>query len=105
MRKILLVLLLGLFVFNACTVMHVNKFTENVYEPTKPEDIVIMTKRPSRSVKYTELAEIDFHLNMYGTSYKALKKKAAKLGADALIIVNPTRFSDNKRRAVAIKYQ
>ncbi|GMO68573.1 MAG: hypothetical protein Nk1A_7380 [Endomicrobiia bacterium] len=121
MKKMaLLGMSLLLFYFSGCaTLVNVNKFTNTVYTPvTNPENIEIFHRDygVAPDVPYTVIAEliVDY---VDSKSATELRKEAAKLGADAIIIVGPAAVGTEKIttrnvikkesgwKAIAIKYK
>ncbi|MDR1695520.1 MAG: hypothetical protein LBR69_02655 [Endomicrobium sp.] len=109
MKKLLFVLITPVFILNAC--VPVNMQTSAVYPPTDPEFIEVFETPSLNAMKtlgtfaqslpqkrYSKIADIPLR----GTvSIDTVKKKAAKLGADAVIIINDSLTG---LKAAAIKY-
>jgi hypothetical protein len=90
-----------------CTSVYLHDTTAAHYAKTKPEDVEVLADKPERP--YEELGTMSasyFHLSQ-GSRDKKLRRQAASLGANALIItsddwgVSPYRIAD----AVAIRYK
>jgi hypothetical protein len=85
MKKMPLLMLLACFCFSGCASIYAHRYTSKVFPPRNENGIHVYSisfpKRP-----YIEIAEI------LSDSYSIgdLKDKAAKLGADGIIIVTPS---------------
>lgn len=77
---------------------NIHKYTNKIYNSTSPKDIEIHTTYPIRP--YIKIAEII----LYSTNTYKLEIKAAKLGADAVIINTAHKKESKILKATAIKY-
>lgn len=91
MKEVILVLTSLLFLcfcISGCTTVSINRFTETEYSSVEDsEDIEIFHLGHHIPIPYTELAEI----TLARKNVCKLKEEAAKLGADAVIILGPAR--------------
>jgi hypothetical protein len=113
MKNIILFLLLVCFSFSGC--ISVNRYTNKIYPPKDEDEIEVYSiSLPTRP--YVEIAEIV--LEESESVYK-LKKEAAKLGTDAIVIIGSAYMNNvcsawtnwaistserSGRKAIAIKY-
>lgn len=89
----------------ACSTVSITKTGKGFHDPTNPSEVEIRGTVPKEN--YEELGMVSG--NIFGggeTSYNELRKKAAALGADAVIINNQTPIGMRTiLNGVAIKYK
>lgn len=111
MRKTLLGLFALAFLLAGCGQVNVVKTTNKTFAANIPENVSILMLPPNRSVDdFTELASVV--TNGWGTNdtagmHKSLKKKAALLGADAVVLTSTGIDHKGKywTSGVAIRYK
>ncbi|MDR1245009.1 MAG: hypothetical protein LBJ98_03420 [Endomicrobium sp.] len=87
MKKMTLFLLVACFCLTGCASIYTNRYTSEIFPPTNKKEIHVYSisypKKP-----YVEIAEI---LSDSSDSMEVdeLKKEAATLGADGIIIIEP----------------
>ena len=98
--------LLGLLVsLSACSTVNVTKTAKGIYEPTPAAEVEIKGLAPQSG--YEEIGMVSG--NIYGsdpsTAYNTIRKKAAAIGADAVILSNQMPYGGRiLLNGVAIKY-
>ena len=107
--------MLAPLVFGSCATDEANRYYGSVRYPEKdPSEVAVLTSRPNRDF----IVIADFQSR--GENAKAMQKKAAKIGADAVIVVylggyydlndqwansDSERNSFSRITATAIKYK
>ena len=97
------------FVLVGCAMVDVTKTTKETYNPTNPNDVEILLTRPEKS--YVELGMVMvncFSANYTTEIHNAIRAEAAKLGANAVILITSQgNLPGNEMsvRGVAIRYK
>lgn len=95
-RKNLLLLLILVTLIISCVPTQVRRFTAEVYPSTRPSDITVVYRYPSRD--HIELGEIQSEtpagFDCHEHIFDRMKLEAAKLGAHAVVIVREYRVPD-----------
>lgn len=80
-QKALLLITALVFFWGCSTYVKVIQFAPGLYPPTKESDIQVFLTGPPAGKEYIEIGTLE----VYTLDYKALKKKAAQMGAQAII--------------------
>ncbi|KAB1157031.1 heavy metal-binding domain-containing protein [Flavobacterium luteum] len=76
-----------LFVFVSCSIKtHYVQTGSKTYQPTEPTSILIYSRTPEK--RFEVIGSVAVHASGQKHAIKVLKKKAAALGADAVIDIN-----------------
>jgi hypothetical protein len=107
MRKLNLCAFIFLILVSAaCSTVNVTKTAKGIYLPTKPAEVEIKGLAPQSGYEEIGMVSGNIYGNDPSTAYNTIRKKAAAIGADAVVLSNQMPYGGRiLLNGVAIKYK